>query len=85
MRRLDILLAGQSQALTDLALELEQHGHALTRMSRLEEHRAGASRTLVIDDCQPELAQACVIRPTTDAATGHRPARRIRACRRWIC
>jgi amino acid adenylation domain-containing protein/thioester reductase-like protein len=37
MRRLDILLAGQSQALTDLALELEQHGHALTRVSRLEE------------------------------------------------
>ena len=32
MRRLDILLIGQSQALTDLALELEQHGHSLVRL-----------------------------------------------------
>ncbi|WP_448645523.1 amino acid adenylation domain-containing protein [Pseudomonas mohnii] len=32
MRRLDILLVGHSQALTDLALELEQHGHVLTRV-----------------------------------------------------
>ncbi|CRL49527.1 MULTISPECIES: non-ribosomal peptide synthetase [unclassified Pseudomonas] len=31
MRRLDILLIGQSQALTALALELEQHGHSLVR------------------------------------------------------
>ncbi|VVQ08456.1 D-alanine--poly(phosphoribitol) ligase subunit 1 [Pseudomonas fluorescens] len=37
MRRLDILLSGQSQALTDLALELEQHGHSLTRISPLDE------------------------------------------------
>ncbi|WP_207867043.1 amino acid adenylation domain-containing protein [Pseudomonas sp. 58(2021)] len=29
MRRLDILLKGRSQALTDLAQELEQHGHSL--------------------------------------------------------
>jgi hypothetical protein len=32
MRRLDILLVGHSQALTDLALELEQHGHVLMRV-----------------------------------------------------
>ena len=31
MRRLDILLIGQSQALIALALELEQHGHSLVR------------------------------------------------------
>ena len=36
MRRLDILLIGQSQALTDLALELEQHGHSLVRLANLE-------------------------------------------------
>jgi amino acid adenylation domain-containing protein/thioester reductase-like protein len=36
MRRLDILLAGHSQALTDLALELEQHGHALTRVTTID-------------------------------------------------
>ena len=36
MRRLDILLIGQSQALTDLALELEQHGHSLVRLVNLE-------------------------------------------------
>jgi len=43
MRRLDILLRGRSQALTDLALELEQHGHALLTESAL-------SLDLVIDD-----------------------------------
>jgi amino acid adenylation domain-containing protein/thioester reductase-like protein len=37
MRRLDILLIGQSQALTDLALELEQHGHSLVRLANLQE------------------------------------------------
>ena len=49
MRRLDILLAGHSQALTALALELEQHGHALTRITTFDapvpEHL-----DLVIDD-----------------------------------
>ncbi|VVP49553.1 non-ribosomal peptide synthetase [Pseudomonas fluorescens] len=49
MRRLDILLAGHSQALTELALELEQHGHALTRITTFDapvpEHL-----DLVIDD-----------------------------------
>ncbi|WP_338584083.1 non-ribosomal peptide synthetase [Pseudomonas sp. MAG733B] len=49
MRRLDILLAGQSQALTDLALELEQHGHALTRITTLDE-RAPEHADLVIND-----------------------------------
>ncbi|MBZ9783654.1 non-ribosomal peptide synthetase [Pseudomonas sp. REP124] len=36
MRRLDILLIGRSQALTDLGLELEQHGHALTSLKSLD-------------------------------------------------
>ncbi|TFH76256.1 MULTISPECIES: non-ribosomal peptide synthetase [Pseudomonas] len=43
MRRLDILLKGRSQALTDLALELEQHGHSLLS-------EAALSMDLVIDD-----------------------------------
>ncbi|MCY1272693.1 D-alanine--poly(phosphoribitol) ligase subunit 1 [compost metagenome] len=48
MRRLDILLIGQSQALTELALELEQHGHSLTRMFALDEMSGPAD--LLIDD-----------------------------------
>ena len=48
MRRLDILLIGQSQALTDLALELEQHGHSLVRFfDTLDEE---PSFDLLIDD-----------------------------------
>jgi hypothetical protein len=48
MRRLDILLIGQSQALTDLALELEQHGHSLKRVfDTVDEH---PSFDLLIDD-----------------------------------
>lgn len=47
MRRLDILLIGQSQALTDLALELEQHGHSLVRFDTLN---ALPSFDLLIDD-----------------------------------
>lgn len=47
MRRLDILLIGQSQALTDLALELEQHGHSLVRFDTLNEQ---PSFDLLIDD-----------------------------------
>ena len=43
MRRLDILLRGRSQALTDLAQELEQHGHSLLT-------QAAPSMDLVIDD-----------------------------------
>ncbi|WP_409316493.1 amino acid adenylation domain-containing protein [Pseudomonas sp. KCJK9016] len=43
MRRLDILLRGRSQALTDLAQELEQHGHAVLT-------EAALSADLVIDD-----------------------------------
>ena len=48
MRRLDILLNGQSQAMTDLALELEQHGHSLTRISELDEMPGPVD--LLIDD-----------------------------------
>ena len=43
MRRLDILLRGRSQALTDLAQELEQHGHSLLTGT-------APSVDLVIDD-----------------------------------
>lgn len=43
MRRLDILLRGRSQALTDLAHELEQHGHSLLT-------DGAPSVDLVIDD-----------------------------------
>ncbi|MFW9082657.1 amino acid adenylation domain-containing protein [Pseudomonas sp. P2757] len=48
MRRLDILLTGRSQALTDLAQELEQHGHTLLS-------NADLAADLVIDDgtCAP--------------------------------
>lgn len=49
MRRLDILLIGRSQALTDLQLELEQHGHTLTRVTTLDVP-APAGADLLIDD-----------------------------------
>ncbi|MGH8389853.1 MAG: non-ribosomal peptide synthetase [Pseudomonas sp.] len=49
MRRLDILLAGRSQALTDLGLQLEQQGHALTRLTTLDQPTT-AHADLVIDD-----------------------------------
>jgi amino acid adenylation domain-containing protein len=49
MKRLDILLTGKSQALTELALELEQHGHSLTRISALDEMPGPVD--LLIDDC----------------------------------
>ena len=49
MRRLDILLIGQSQALTDLALELEQHGHSLVRVTAVDEQPLG-NADLLIDD-----------------------------------
>jgi amino acid adenylation domain-containing protein/thioester reductase-like protein len=49
MRRLDILLIGQSQALTDLALELEQHGHSLVRLTAVDEQPL-VSADLLIDD-----------------------------------
>jgi amino acid adenylation domain-containing protein/thioester reductase-like protein len=53
MRRLDILLIGQSQALTDLALELEQHGHSLVRFDALNEQ---SSFDLLIDDASLPFA-----------------------------
>ncbi|MEO6681094.1 MAG: non-ribosomal peptide synthetase [Pseudomonas sp.] len=49
MRRLDIVLTGQSQALNDLALELEQHGHSLVRQAASDERTLG-NVDLVIDD-----------------------------------
>ena len=52
MRRLDILLIGQSQALNDLALELEQHGHSLARLtdSRALNEQSVSAADLLIDD-----------------------------------
>lgn len=49
MRRLDILLIGHSQALTDLALELEQHGHSLVRLKAVDEQPL-SNADLLIDD-----------------------------------
>ncbi|WP_449438236.1 amino acid adenylation domain-containing protein [Pseudomonas migulae] len=49
MRRLDILLIGHSQTLTDLALELEQHGHSLTRLTALDPPPSD-NADLLIDD-----------------------------------
>ncbi|WP_095126618.1 amino acid adenylation domain-containing protein [Pseudomonas sp. Irchel s3a12] len=45
MKRLDILLIGTSQAMTDLAQELEQHGHSLQRSAAV-----AATVDLIIDD-----------------------------------
>ena len=49
MRRLDILLIGRSPALTELALELEQHGHSLTHLEGLDQPTP-VSVDLIIDD-----------------------------------
>ncbi|AWY42138.1 amino acid adenylation domain-containing protein [Pseudomonas putida] len=49
MRRLDILLIGRSQALTDLQQELEQHGHTPVRVTTLDDP-APVSADLLIDD-----------------------------------
>jgi amino acid adenylation domain-containing protein/thioester reductase-like protein len=49
MRRLDILLIGRSQALIDLALELEQQGHSPRRLTSLDEQPTGHV-DLLIDD-----------------------------------
>jgi amino acid adenylation domain-containing protein/thioester reductase-like protein len=49
MRRLDILLIGDSQALIDLALELEQQGHAPRRLTSLDEQPTEPV-DVVIDD-----------------------------------
>jgi amino acid adenylation domain-containing protein/thioester reductase-like protein len=53
MRRLDILLIGQSQALTDLALELEQHGHSLMRLEAVGQPAAGPFDLLIDDTSLP--------------------------------
>ncbi|MGE8065406.1 amino acid adenylation domain-containing protein [Pseudomonas sp. NPDC089569] len=54
MRRLDILLVGRSQALTELALELEQHGHALARVTAPDE-QAPDHADLLIDDATLQM------------------------------
>jgi amino acid adenylation domain-containing protein/thioester reductase-like protein len=53
MRRLDILLIGRSQALTDLALELEQHGHSLVRLTSVDEQPWGPADLLINDATLP--------------------------------
>lgn len=56
MKRLDILLTGAGQVMTDLAQELEQHGHALTR--------SGATQVavdLIIDDGFIAAGDFCAI------------------------
>ncbi|WP_223436940.1 MULTISPECIES: non-ribosomal peptide synthetase [unclassified Pseudomonas] len=53
MRRLDILLIGQSQALTDLALELEQHGHSLMQLEAVGQPAAGPFDLLIDDTSLP--------------------------------
>lgn len=56
MKRLDILLIGASQAMTDLAQELEHHGHSLQRSA------AGASTVdLIIDDGFIGAGDRCAI------------------------
>jgi len=56
MKRLDILLIGASQAMTDLALELEQHGHAVQRSAV-----AQAPVDLIIDDTFIGAGDRCAI------------------------
>lgn len=55
MRRLDIVLIGHSQALTDLAQELEQHGHSLVRLVAIGEQTLG-NVDLLIDDASVALS-----------------------------
>lgn len=56
MRRLDILLIGRSQALTDLRRELEQQGHALTQVTALDEP-VPVRVDLLIDDASLPMAR----------------------------
>ncbi|MDR9860355.1 MULTISPECIES: amino acid adenylation domain-containing protein [Pseudomonas] len=56
MRRLDILLIGASQAMTDLAQELEQHGHSLARSGA-----ATSTMNLIIDDGFIAAGDFCLI------------------------
>lgn len=56
MKRLDILLTGAGQAMTDLARELEQHGHAVTRSGV-----AQAAVDLIIDDGFIAAGDFCAI------------------------
>jgi amino acid adenylation domain-containing protein/thioester reductase-like protein len=53
MRRLDILLIGQSPALTDLALELEQHGHSLVHLTSVDQLPSGPADLLIDDATLP--------------------------------
>ncbi|BBN52012.1 hypothetical protein TRE132_01370 [Pseudomonas chlororaphis subsp. aurantiaca] len=52
MRRLDIVLTGRSQALNELAMELERHGHLLRRLDSPQAiaNAEGLRPHLLIDD-----------------------------------
>ncbi|MFJ2467387.1 amino acid adenylation domain-containing protein [Pseudomonas sp. NPDC087615] len=56
MKRLDILLIGTSQAMADLAVELEQHGHTLRRNGA-----AKSTVDLIIDDGFIAAGDLCAI------------------------
>ncbi|MHC8311794.1 amino acid adenylation domain-containing protein [Pseudomonas sp. GT1P32] len=70
MRRLDILLIGQSQALTDLALELEQHGHSLTRLEAVGQPAAGPFDLLIDDTSLPFVDFGATSRLTLQLGIG---------------
>ncbi|MHC8408897.1 non-ribosomal peptide synthetase [Pseudomonas sp. Hz4] len=69
MRRLDILLIGQSQALTDLALELEQHGHSLVRLTAVDKQPLG-NADLLIDDASLPVQDGDAPRLTLQLGVG---------------
>ncbi|VVN11579.1 non-ribosomal peptide synthetase [Pseudomonas fluorescens] len=70
MRRLDILLIGQSQALTDLALELEQHGHSLTRIEEVGQPAAYTFDLLIDDTSLPFVDFSATSRLTLQLGMG---------------
>ncbi|QXI15601.1 amino acid adenylation domain-containing protein [Pseudomonas hamedanensis] len=56
MKRLDIVLTGTSQAMTDLAQELQQHGHSIRRSAA-----APSAVDLIIDDGFIAAGDGCAI------------------------
>ncbi|WP_085582210.1 MULTISPECIES: non-ribosomal peptide synthetase [unclassified Pseudomonas] len=54
MKRLDILLIGCSQAMTDLAQELEQHGHSQVLLKHGHAQPRPAADLVIDDGCAPQ-------------------------------
>jgi len=79
MRRLDILLIGHSQALTDLALELEQHGHSLVRLTAVDEQPLGNADLLIDDTSLPTVLKERALR--LNRRRGGRPSSKTRTLR----